>query len=79
MDPYAGTAEANEKLSKSKALGVWVIDANGERVEWGPQSIFSPVLSASALTMRIPLRKQLGVNLESPGAIALDLRELASH
>jgi len=51
MDPCGGTAKANEKLSKSKALGTWVIDANGETVEERfSQSISSPTLSACALT-----------------------------
>jgi hypothetical protein len=37
-------------LSKSKALGTWVIDANGERVqERSSQSIFSPMVSACVL------------------------------
>ncbi len=33
----------------------------------------------TTVTMRIPLRKQFGVGLESSGAITADLRELASH
>ena len=33
----------------------------------------------STVTMRIPLRRQLGVGFESPVAITPDLRKLASH
>ncbi len=33
----------------------------------------------TTVTMRIPLRKQLGVGIESSGAITPDLRKLASH
>ena len=33
----------------------------------------------TTVTMRIPLRKQLGVGFESPVAITPDLRKLASH
>jgi len=39
----------------------------------------SEVGEGTTVTMRIPLRKQLGVESESPGAITQDLRELASH
>jgi two-component system, LytTR family, sensor kinase len=39
----------------------------------------SEIGEGTTVTMRIPLRKRLGVDLESPEAITLDLRELASH
>ena len=39
----------------------------------------SEIGEGTTVTMRIPLRKRLGVDLESPGAITSDLRELPSH
>jgi PhnB protein len=48
----------------------------------GAERIFAALSKSgegTTVTMRIPLRKRLGVDLDSPGAITLDLRELASH
>ena len=39
----------------------------------------SEIGEGTTVTMRIPLRKQLGVGFESAGAITSDLRKLASH
>jgi two-component system, LytTR family, sensor histidine kinase LytS len=39
----------------------------------------SEIGEGTTVTMRIPLRKRLGVDLESPGAITPEVRELASH
>src|SRR5271165_6897489 len=48
--PVWWNCEGQQELTKSKALGTWVIDANGERVEPGfSQSIFIPTFFACAL------------------------------
>ena len=39
----------------------------------------SKIGEGTAVTMRIPLRKQFGVNLEAPRAITSDLRKLAPN
>ena len=39
----------------------------------------SEIGEGTTVTMRIPLRKRLGIDLESPGAITPEVRELASH
>ena len=39
----------------------------------------SEIGEGTTVTMHIPLRKRLGVDLESPGAITPEVRELASH